>query len=172
MAAETLTGDRAARKFPPQGHGYQYMVPVFGNYPVAAQVEDGDIFELCRTPANFLMLFGHFITDDLDTGTEALNMDLGWAANGGSTETYTSSWGTVYTNAAGSASATGLVDAGTLTGDAVATDLVLAGTNWRPIIKPGGLFFSRPTIIQVEANTPANVFAAGDVSCVLWGVII
>lgn len=173
MAAETLTADRAARKLPPQGHGYgSAMHAVFGHYPVAANVEDGDIFELCRTPANFLMLGGHFMADDIDDGTEALDIDLGYAANGGGSETYTSPWGTVYTNVAGSAAAAGLVDAGVLTGDAIATDLVAAGVSWRPIILPAPLFFSRVTVIQAEANVAANSFAAGDIGCVLYGVII
>lgn len=172
MTAETLTGNRAKDTFPVPGHGYSAAIyAVHGHYDIAANVEAGDIFELCWTPAKFLALYGFFQAGDMDTGTEQLDMDLGWAANGGGSETYVDNDGTTYTNAAGSASATGLLNAGVLSGNGV-TDVLTAGANWRPIVMPTPLFFSRPTLIQLEANVAAATFAAGTASVVLVGRIL
>ena len=172
FAPETLTGARAQKKVMPAGHGYGSALYVcHGSYNIAANVEANDIFELCWTPANFLCLGGQWVTADLDTGTEALVMDLGWAANGGGSETYKADDGTVYTNAASTASAAGLVDSAVLTGDAV-TDLIAAGVNYRPILLARPLLFTRPTLIQVTANVAAATFAAGWTTATLYGRII
>lgn len=172
-APETLTGALATKKAGVHGHGYAgALYGVYGYYDVAANVEDGDIFELVYTPKNFLALFGGFVAADLDTGTEAIDIDIGWKANGGGAETYTAPWGEVLTNAAGADDPDGLVNSGVLTGDAIATDLVAAGVNWRPFIMPTPKFFSRPTLIQAEANAAADSFAAGRISVHLFGWII
>lgn len=171
FTAETLTGARAAPTFPIPQAGYSFLQPVWGYYDIAANVEDGDIFVLCKTPAKFLAMFGFFQADDIDTGTEVLDMDLGWAANGGGSETWTAPWGKTYTNAAGSGSATGLLDIGVMTGDAV-SGVTTAACTWRPIPLGGGKFFSRETKIQVEANVAANAFTAGSVSVLLLGQIL
>ncbi len=171
MAAETLTGVRAKSNFPANSHGYGaagYLV--WGTYAVAADTEDGDIFEMCKTPAGFLCLGGWLSAADLDTGTEAIDLDLGWAANGDGSETWKSPWGTEYTNAAASADPDGLGNFGVWTGDAI-TDLVAAGQNYRPIVLPAPLWFSGVTTIQLEANAAAGTFAAGSVSCTLIGQI-
>lgn len=172
MVAETLTGNFAKKKMSPFGHGYAGgLVVAHGSYSVAANVEDGDIFELFRTPAKFLALFGFFQADDIDTGTEALDIDVGWASNGSGSSTFADVDGTIYTNAAGSASATGLLNAGILSGDGV-TDVLTAGSNWRPIVMPAPKFFYSPTLIQAEANAAAGTFTAGTISVTLVGRII
>ena len=173
MAAETLTGARAASTFMPQGHGYGgALYTCFGSYTVPANVEDGDIFEMCKTPAGFLALGGWISSDDLDTGTEALDMDLGWAANGSSTQaTFVSPWGTSYSDSGYSASATGLGNFGVWSGDAI-TDLKPAGSIYYPIILPTPLWFAYPTKIQVEANAAAGTFTAGTMTVTLLGNIL
>lgn len=175
MTAETLTGLRAARKFPAQGAGLTAaLVSCWGHYAPTANVEDGDIFEMCRTPdagAGFLLLGGWWALSDMDTGTEALDMDLGWAANGTSAAaTMVTPWGQSFTDSGYSASPTGLVNAGVLTGDAI-TDLLPAG-NLRPIVLSTPLWFAKPTIIQVEANVAANAWANGNMTCCLIGQIL
>ena len=161
MAAETLTATRAAATFPvytPSGAGA--LGVAYGTYAIAADVEDGDIFEMCRVPANAVIVGGYFYGADLDQGTEALDMDIGWAANGGS-GTYDS------------ADPDGLGNLGVLTGD------VFAAGNVSPVaglIYPfSGLFatgvlptFTRETIIQIEANAASGTFAAGSVSVVVF----
>jgi hypothetical protein len=173
MAAETLTGYRALSTFPRQSAGYATnTASVWGYYDIAANVEDGDIFELVRTPRMFLCLGGWVAMADIDTGTEALDMDIGWAANGTSSAgTHVTPWGETLTDAGYSASADGLVNSGVWSGDGV-TDLFAAGQNYRPIILPTPKFFMAPTMIQAEANAAAGTFTAGRLNVVLQGVIL
>lgn len=173
MAAETLTGYRAASTFPRQGAGYATnTAAVWGYYNVAANVEDGDIFELVKTPRMFLCLGGWVSMADMDTGTEALDIDFGWAANGTTSQaTHTTPWSEVLSDAGYEADPDGLVNSGVLSGDGV-TDLFAAGVNYRPIILPTPKLFIHPTTIQAEANVAAATFAAGRMTVVLQGVIL
>lgn len=155
MAAETLTGTRAAAGFPvfkPTGAGI--VCAAYGSYSVAANVEDGDIWELCKLPAGAVVIGGAFWASDMDTGTETLDIDVGWAGNG-----------------AEAASAAGFVNSGVLTGD-VNTDLTPAGANYRPFnMSAGPITFTRETTVQAEANAAANAFAAGTIYVVVYYVV-
>lgn len=164
MTAETLTAARAKSDFPVFDPGNSGVVcAAYGSYDIAAAVEDGDIFEMCRVPAGARLLGGWFYGDDLDTGTETLDMDLGWAANGGS-GTYDA------------ADPDGLGNLGVLTGD------VFAAGNVSPVvglIYPfSGIFatgelpyFTKETIIQIEANAAGNAGHTGTVSLVVFYVV-
>lgn len=173
MAAETLTGLRAKSNIQPASHGYgSAMYGVWGHYTIAADTEDGDVFEMCWTPDGFLCLGGWFSAGDLDTGTEAIDIDLGWAANGTSSqESFVTPWGQTFTDSGYSASATGLVNSGVLTGDPI-TDLMASGLNFRPIVLPTPLWFYKSTKIQLEANAAAGTFASASATCCLIGQII
>lgn len=155
MVAETLTGTRGAATFPVfTGPGGGVVCAAYGSYSVAANVEDGDIFVLCRLPAGAVVIGGQFWTSDMDTGTEALDMDVGWAANG-----------------VEAASATGFVNAGILSGDAV-TDINPAGVNMRLFnMSAGPISFTNETVVQVEANVAAATFAAGTIYVVVFYVV-
>lgn len=152
--AETLVGTRGVAGFPVYGKGQAgNLKTAYGVYNVTANVEDGDIFQLCRIPAGATVVGGTFYASDLDTGTEALDMDVGWAANG--------------TDAA---SAAGLLNAGVLTGDAVTGYKPETGTlmPFGGVIMAFGKYtFSEETIIQVEANVAANSFSAGYIGVVI-----
>ncbi len=83
MAAETLTADRhnTVPVFGPGDAGN--LKCAWGTYAIAANVEDGDIFEMCKLPANATIVGGQLRADPLDThNTPTLDMDIGWAANG------------------------------------------------------------------------------------------
>ena len=170
MTAETLTGARAAAAIQPAAN-FMSGVPnvAWGHYSIAATaLEDGDIFKLCKLPKNALVIGGWYTCGDLDTGTEAVDIDMGWADNGGASETYTGSDGTTYTNMYdGNAAAAGFVNSGVLTGDAI-TDLLAAGNNLRffPMTN-GPIYFSRETIVQFEANVAQNTPQAGVVMVVI-----
>ena len=156
MAAETLSASPM-----PVGatHGLSKTLKVWhGAYEIAANVEDGDIFELGYLPANVMVVGSVLVCDDIDTGTEALDMDLGWAANGGSSTYVDPDSGFSYTNSGASASPTGFSNAGVLTGDGIAE---LHTGNQRIQFYPYPLFFSEKTKVQIEANAAANAFAAG-----------
>ena len=163
MAAETLTTARGAATFPVfKASGSGIVCAAYGTYEIAADVEDGDIFEMCRVPAGAVVVGGMLYADDLDTGTEALDMDIGWAANGGS-GTYDS------------ADPDGLGNLGVLTGDAFAAGNVspVAGLIYpfSGVLANGDLpTFTEETTIQVEANAASGTFTAGAMSLVVYYV--
>ena len=163
MAAETLTATRGAATFPVfKASGSGIVCAAYGTYEIAANVEDGDIFEMCRLPAGAVVVGGMLYGDDLDTGTETLDMDIGWAANGGS-GTYDS------------ADPDGLGNLGVLTGDAFAAGNVspVAGLMYplSGVLAGGDLpTFTAETTIQIEANAAAATGGTGTVSLVVYYV--
>lgn len=166
MAAETLTASTL-----PAGYGQGLagnLIRTHYVYEIASDaIEDGDIWVLGYIPRNALVSGGMIVADDLDTGTEALDIDLGFAAAGTATDTWTDpNTGVTYTNAAASAAPAGLVNSGVLSGDGV-TDVFAAGVNYRPILLPYPLWFSAKTTLQIEANAAAGTQAAGTFSVYL-----
>lgn len=151
----TTTGTRAAASFPvftPNGSGY--LCAAYGSASITANPTAADIFQLCKIPKGAIVVGGSFWTSDLDTGTEALDIDVGWADNG-----------------AEAADPDGLVNSGVLAGDAV-TDVVAAGSNFRPFpMAAGPLTFTKNTTIQAVFNAPANAFAAGTIFVVVHYVV-
>lgn len=147
MAAETLTSDQAADTYPvfkPTGSGLCAVSR--GTYTPTANVEDGDIFEMSKVPS-CLVVFGWLYAADLDTGTEALDQDIGWAGNG--------------TDAA---DPDGLGNLGTWTGDAVTGIKPETGNSYPfggKLITDGSVSLSAETTIQIEANTAAGTFSSG-----------
>ncbi len=158
MAAETLTTTRAAATFPVfQGGGAGVVCAAHGSYNIAAAVEDDDIFQMCRVPAGATVIGGMVYADDIDTGTEALDMDIGWAANGSD-----------------AADPDGFGNLGTWTGDAI--------TDWKPVagnmfpfqgvlLTAGPKTFVNETIIQVEANTASNAGHTGMLTVVVYYLV-
>lgn len=164
MTAETLTATRGNKTFPVFHPGANGALGVaYGEYNIAAAVEDGDIFEMCRVPAGAVLVGGYLYGADIDTGTEALDMDIGWAANGGS-----GTWDT--------ADPDGLGNLGTLTGDAFAAgNLSIAAGLLYPFNFTTTLGrlprFTKETVIQIEANTASNAGHTGYVTMVVFYTI-
>lgn len=155
MVAETLTSTRAAATFPVfQSHQAGLLCVAYGTYTLAANVEDGDIFEMCKIPAGAVVVGGCVYADDLDTGTEALDMDVGWAANGSD-----------------AADPDGFGNLGTWTGDASKTAPTGNYFNFCGVLQSGGpKTFALETTIQVEANTAANAGGTGQLTVVVYYV--
>lgn len=154
MTAETLTATRAADSFPVfKALGAGILCVAHGTYELAANVEDGDIFEMCKIPAGATVVGGWIMADDLDTGTEALDMDVGWAANGEE-----------------AADPDGFGNLGVWTGDAIANlkpeagNLIFFGGK---LLTDGPQTFTNETTIQVEANVAANAGGTGTLSVVV-----
>jgi len=164
MVAETLTATRGATGFPIAGPSLAGVLQcAYGSYTIGAAVEDGDIFEMCWVPAGAVVVGGMFYGADLDTGTETLDMDLGWAANGGS-GTYDA------------ADPDGLGNLGVLTGDVFAAGNVspVVGLMYplSGILATGVLpFFTKKTKLQVEANVAGNAGHTGTISLVVYYVV-
>lgn len=158
----------------PAGHGLHMNVKAaFGKYTYSAAPSANDLANMFKLPKNCLVLWGFMATDDIDTGTEALEIDVGFTANGGGAATLKTSDGTTWTNNNdGSASATAFIDSGVLTGDTV-TDL-MAGMNWRPFqgIKTGPMFFSEETVCQAKITAAANSGGTGTVYVCAFYVVL
>lgn len=159
MAVETLSGEFASAVG--ALHGLSGNTKTwFGRYNWGTTVvEDGDIRKVLKLPGPCLVVGGELWAGDLDSGTEAIDIDVGWAANGGGAATHVMSLpgGSTYTftNAAENASATGFINSGVFTGDVI-TDLVAAGINYRPVpLITGPLYFSHETQVQFEVNAAA-----------------
>jgi hypothetical protein len=79
----TYTATRAASTFPVfKGEGSGALCVAYGTYEVATNLAAASIIEMCRTPPGAVVLGGEFIGEDLDTGTEELDWDVGYFANG------------------------------------------------------------------------------------------
>lgn len=80
----TVTAARAASTFPTPGLPIPNGVlgVSWGVYNHATNLAAATIIEYCRVPAGATVIGGFFQAVDLDTGTEELDIDIGWAANG------------------------------------------------------------------------------------------
>jgi hypothetical protein len=153
MTAETLTANRAKTGFPVAAIGDAMNLKVaVGTYEIAANVETGDIFEMCKLPAGAVVVMGWLYGDDLDVGTEALDLDIGWKATADEV-TDTDGFGNL----------------GTITGDAV-TDLKPEASIWYPfggVLRTAGpKLFTAEATLQVYANTAANSGGTGTLTMV------
>jgi hypothetical protein len=150
MVAETLT--RSPLVVAPTAGLAGTLKRQYFSYEIGAAVEDGDIFELGYLPKGCLVTGGFIATDDIDTGTEALDIDVGWAANGGASATfYDSLTGATLTNSGGTADPDGFCNVGVMTGDGTG-EVYQAGVNYRAFVFPVPLYFSEKTMVQLEAN--------------------
>jgi hypothetical protein len=76
----TKTADRAADSFPVYAGKSGSVCVAYGVYEVATQLSAGppkDVIEFCKVPAGAVILGGWFMGDDIDTGTEALDISIG-----------------------------------------------------------------------------------------------
>jgi hypothetical protein len=167
----TVTSNQNA--MPPVGHGLAGNVKAwFGKYTYTSAPSANDLFNILKLPKNSLVLWGFVSTEDIDTGTNTLDIDIGFTANGGGSATFTDSGGTTWTNAAANAVADGFVNGGAFTGNAI-TDLKASGSNWRPFVLPTGpLFFSEETQVQGKIVAAANAGGTGTVYVCLMGIML
>ncbi len=154
MAAATLAGTRALTTVPLGGAGSGYDVKCnVGEITIDALSEDGDIFQVCYVPAGATVIGGWILAGDGDTGIEALDIDIGWAANG-----------------VDAADPDGFGNLGVWTGDAthggsseVGNQLMLGGV----LLSAGPKTFTVDTLIQLETNTAAATGVAMNVTVVV-----
>jgi len=152
MAAATLAGTRSAKGFPLGGAGPAFDVKAsWGTITVDASSEDGDIWQMCRVPAGATVIGGYLMSGDGDTGIEALDIDLGWAANG-----------------VDAADPDGFGNLGTWTGDASKTSPTGNHFPFAGVLQTvGPKTFTAETIIQAETNTAAATGAAMELTVVV-----
>ena len=152
MAAATLVGTKAKAGVPLAGSGPAGVVKAaYGTITVDASTEDGDIFQICKLPAGATVIGGWLMAGDGDTGTEALDIDIGWAANG-----------------VDAADPNGFGDLGTWTGDASKTAPTGNYFHFAGVLQSvGPKTFTVETIIQAETNTAAGTGAAMELTAVV-----
>jgi len=144
----TVTSARAATTFPVPGLPIPGGVlgVAWGVYNHATNLAATTVIEYCRVPKGATIIGGFIHAADLDTGTEELDIDFGWAANG--------------TDAA---DPDGFGNMGVLTGD-VSVHLPVAGI-WLPfagvIQESGYKTFSAETTLIGTVNTDAATGGTG-----------
>jgi hypothetical protein len=144
----TLTGSRGAATVPATLFaGSGVVQAAYGSYTLAANPTIADVIEFCRVPAGSVILGGWFRGEDIDTGTETLDIDIGTSADPDAFGNF-----------------------GVLTGDAT-TDVkpeasilyTLNGT-----LKSGPVSVSSETVIIGTVNAVANAGGTG----VLWVCVL
>lgn len=144
----TVTGSRAASTAPVPGLPIPGGVlgVAWGIYNHASNLAAATVIEYCKVPKGATVIGGFIQIDDLDTGTEELDIDFGWAANG--------------TDAA---DPDGFGNMGVLTGDA-SVHLPVAGI-WLPfagIIQTAGFkTFAAETTLIATVNVDAATGGTG-----------
>ena len=80
----TLTAARAATTFPvaAPAAGAGVLCTAYGTYTLTANPSAADVLQACRIPAGATVIGGWLRGEDIDSGTAALDIDIGWTANG------------------------------------------------------------------------------------------
>jgi hypothetical protein len=147
----SLKAARSLSKFPIGGMaGGAIKHTAWGLYTFAANPTAADTVDLFRLPAGALAIGGWMRGVDLDTGTDALDIDIGWTANGGS-------------GVGATADPDGFGNFGVVAGTAV--------TNFKPeasilfplngTLKSGPIYFDKETLVQAVVNVTANAGGTG-----------
>lgn len=155
----TLTGNRATSTFPIASAARQGVLQVaWGTYTLAANPSGADIIEFCKLPKGATVIGGFLQGADIDTGTEAFDLDIGWANNGTDV-----------------ADPDGFGNFGTLDGDAVSMFRPVAGIYYPfiNIIQDSGFkTFAAETTVIGTVNTPANAGGTGLLKVVVFYVFL
>jgi hypothetical protein len=146
----TVSATRAASTNPVPNTGVMHVA--WGTYTHGSNLAATTIIEYCRLPRGAVLVGGWWGGDDLDTnGTEEIDIDIGWAANGVDV-----------------ADPDGLGNLGVLTGDA-SVHLGAAGL-WMPLqgvlLSAGPITFGAETVLQAVINVDAATGGTGQTSLV------
>lgn len=82
MAIGTVWADRALPGFPVAAGQAGDLKRAWGTYLIGSAVANADLINMCRTPKGAVIVGGHIIAEDIDTGSASLDFDAGYAANG------------------------------------------------------------------------------------------
>jgi len=153
----TLTASRAESTFPVfQAAGQGLLCAAYGTYELATNPTAADIIQFCRIPANCTVIGGWLYGDDIDTGTEEFDMDIGWAANGNE-----------------AADSDGFGNFGVVSGDVVASMKPEVGISMPlggKLMTLGPQTFTDETIIQGVVNVDAATGGTGTLTLVVYYV--
>lgn len=155
----TFFADRSLSTFPVHKTGGGALCAAYGTIEIGTNPIAADVYRMCRVPAGAVVLSGWLYGDDIDTGTESLDMDIGWLGNG-----------------VEATDADGFGNLGVLTGDAFALGNVSAVTNLMyplqgVLLTDGPVVFTKETIIAVTTNVTAAAGGTGTLSVVVYYVV-
>jgi hypothetical protein len=114
-------------------------------FTITTALAQDDVVKMLRLPAGATVVEGRLKATDIDTGTEALDIDIGWAANG-----------------VDSADPDGYGNLGVWTGDSN-NDFAFQNDLW----SNGPRTFTVATDIQLDVNAAANAGGTGTI----WMII-
>lgn len=150
-ATNPLTGEVWSDKTPvfkPAGSGSVGVA--MGVLELAANPTAADLLRFCKVPKGAIVIAGWMTGDDLDTGTEELDIDIGWEANG-----------------VDAVDTDGFGNMGVLTGDVVTEVIPVAGI-WRPLqgvlLTEGVKEFGAETWITGLVNVDAATGGTGTIA--------
>lgn len=149
----TFTATRGAATFQAtQSHIAGTLCQAWGTIALSTNVVNGDIWRMCWVPRGATVTGGYILMEDIDTGAEAVDLAIGWAANGDEI-----------------ADPDGLLLDHVFTGDiSVHLDVASSKVFFGGVLTGAGpKTFNAKTLIQVEANTAATTFAAGQMTVVV-----
>lgn len=135
----TYTADQAASTYPIKAQPGQLNF-AYGVYEVATALAATDVVQMCKIPSGALVVDGFVRADDIDTGTEALDIDVGISSD-------TDAFGNL----------------GVWTGDAT-TDVkpeTMNSFRFNGVLKDGPLTMSADTTVQLLCNVAANAGGTG-----------
>ena len=152
----TLTADRASATLPVfKASGAGLVCAAYGVYELASAPSAADIIEFCRVPKGAVVIGGYLRGDDIDTGTETLEIDVGYAANG--------------TDAA---DPDAFLNSGVISGDAFAAGNVsnVAGIFYplHGVLKDGPLTLSAETVITGTITAAAQAGGTGTLAVTIY----
>jgi len=153
--------NRGADNFPvPQAVGGGVLNVHWGRYDYATNLAAADTIRFLTLPARSTVIGGYLQGSDLDTGTEELDIDIGWLANGVET-----------------VDLDGFGNMGVITGDAV-TELKPEAGIYRPLggvlmaTDGGPKFFTAETKIVGTVVADAATLTAGQLTLVVFYVCL
>lgn len=139
----TLYGNRGAANFPvPQAVGGGVLNVHWSTYNFLVNPTANDVVRMLTLPARSTVISGFLYGPDIDTGTDALDIDVGWQANG-----------------VEAADPDGFGNMGVLNGAAI-TNIKPETGIWRPL--GGVLFTTGPQFFTNETNIVLTVIAAAN----------
>jgi len=133
--AETNTDQYGSSKVQ-IGSGGSTLKALYGTIEIGAAASINDTINLFTMPAGFTPLFGRMVGDDLDTGTEALEIDIGI---GGDTTKY--------------------LNSGVITGATIANEKITVGIS---IPLQEELMTVKPTEVTSDTDVIATYTAAAN----------
>lgn len=132
------------------GTGAGTLKCIYGSYEITSALSAADVINFCTAPAGFTPLFGYLVGDDIDTGTETLEIDVGVSGD-----------------------TTKFLNSGVISGDTIANDKITVGIRIPLVedlmtVKPTA--FTSDTDIIGTITAAANAGGTGTITLMMFGL--